>query len=75
MTHMYSIAIIYGVISFLLLSGFASLTFKITKKWQREKRIRRIKKIIKIRNSRLLWNLLGSLKIWIFNQSPFLKLI
>ena len=32
MTHMYSIAIMYGVISFLLLSGFASLTFKITKK-------------------------------------------
>ena len=33
-THMYGIAITYGVVSLLLLGGFAYLTFKMTsKKW------------------------------------------
>ena len=34
MIHMYGIAITYGVVSLLLLGGFAYLTFKLTsKKW------------------------------------------
>ena len=34
MTHMYGIAITYGVISLLLLGGFAYITFKMTsKRW------------------------------------------
>ena len=34
MTYMYGIAITYGVVSLLLLGGFAYLTFKMTsKKW------------------------------------------
>ena len=30
---MYGIAITYGVVSLLLLGGFAYITFKMTKKW------------------------------------------
>ena len=33
MTHMYGIAITYGVVSLFLLGGFAYLTYRITKKW------------------------------------------
>ena len=33
MTHMYEIAITYGLVSLLLLGGFAYITFKMTKKW------------------------------------------
>ena len=32
MTHMYEIAIAYGLVSLLLLGGFAYITFKMTKK-------------------------------------------
>ena len=32
MTHMYGIAITYGVVSLLLLGGFAYITFKMTSK-------------------------------------------
>ena len=32
MTHMYEIAITYGLVSLLLLGGFAYITFKMTKK-------------------------------------------
>ena len=32
MTHMYVIAITYGVVSLLLLGGFAYITFKMTSK-------------------------------------------
>jgi len=32
MTHMYEIAITYGLASLLLLGGFAYITFKMTKK-------------------------------------------
>ena len=34
MTHMYGVAITYGVVSLLLLGGFAYITFKMTsKRW------------------------------------------
>ena len=34
MTHMYGIAITYGVVSLLMLGGFAYITFKMTsKRW------------------------------------------
>ena len=32
MTHMYEIAITYGLVSLLLFGGFAYITFKMTKK-------------------------------------------
>ena len=50
MTHMYGIAITYGVVSLLLLGGFAYLTFKMTsKKWKSViYAIKRMKSIIEL---------------------------
>ena len=62
---MYGIAITYGLVSLLILGGFAYLTLKITKKWGRKKQLEKSeeneigvnkKLIIKIYKGNLLRN-------------------